>query len=676
MAYIGKDPAQIKRALNEKDTFTGDGSTVAFDLTSDASGANEIQVFVDNIRQEPGASDAYTLGEDGSGNLRRITFTAAPDSGAEIYVLNPKTTDSNLIVPSDNSVTEAKIATGAVTSTKILDGTIVNADINACAAISDTKLGTISTACKVATSAISQPGSSGVYLAGDGSWGAIDTTQQDTNAFNISLLGFKMAVNEGLTVFNLVDGVVDEFNDESGTDEAEGSNDLYCATSDFYQNLSSTPGCFSAGFSMTTITEPDTSTAGTNPTQGTGTMGNFSVPTGMTSASVYVWGTGGGGSSNSPNIRTGGGGGFTTGTLAVTAGQTLHVTAGEGGESVTPAVVLYGGFLGGGSNGFPQFDPSPSPQAGGSGGGVAGVFNTSGTAPTCFSAPNVFIVSGGGGSASNDHDGGSGGGLTGYSGSNNAGAGAAQTNTHDSVGGGGGDQEQGGQSLQYPGSYGEAEDGAFLEGGDVSMLDAPGYALHNHGAGGAGYYGGGAAARGSPNSDNSGGGGSSYYGHPQITCGATTAGAADSNGGGGTSSPLYVAGTNEGGQVGGEDGEDGYVLITGSGCIPAPGGSSTIVSTAFTATSVPTTARIVVFEEDVDTPTLNTDVIASISRDGGSTFTNATLTDSGYVTGSSGQRILTGQATISGQPSGQSMRWKLALANNTVKIHGVSLQWA
>ena len=81
-------------------------------------------------------------------------------------------------------------------------------------------------------------------------------------------------------------------------------------------------------------------------------------------------------------------------------------------------------------------------------------------------------------------------------------------------------------------------------------------------------------------------------------------------------------------------------------------------------------------EENVETPTLNTDIIASISRDGGSTFTTATLSDSGYVTGSSGQRILTGQATISGQPSGQSMRWKLALANNTVKIHGVSLQWS
>jgi|3_EtaG_2_1085321.scaffolds.fasta_scaffold07521_4 hypothetical protein len=103
--------------------------------------------------------------------------------------------------------------------------------------------------------------------------------------------------------------------------------------------------------------------------------------------------------------------------------------------------------------------------------------------------------------------------------------------------------------------------------------------------------------------------------------------------------------------------------------------STNIFSEPFASTSVATSARIVIFEENVDTPTLNTDIIASVSRDGGSTFTNATLTDAGYVTGASGQRILTGQATISGQPSGQSMRWKLALANNAVKIHGVSLSW-
>ena len=107
-----------------------------------------------------------------------------------------------------------------------------------------------------------------------------------------------------------------------------------------------------------------------------------------------------------------------------------------------------------------------------------------------------------------------------------------------------------------------------------------------------------------------------------------------------------------------------------------PSTSTTIVSEPFAAGSVPTTSRIVVFEENVATPTLNTDIVASISRNGGSNFTNVTLSDSGYVTGASGQRILTGSVDISGQPSGTAMRWKLALANNKVKIHGVSLQWA
>ena len=81
------------------------------------------------------------------------------------------------------------------------------------------------------------------------------------------------------------------------------------------------------------------------------------------------------------------------------------------------------------------------------------------------------------------------------------------------------------------------------------------------------------------------------------------------------------------------------------------------------------------FQENVDSITLNTDLIASVSRDGGSNFSTVTLTDEGYTVGSSGQRILSGTVDISGQPSGTSMRWKLALANNASKIHGVSLAW-
>ena len=57
MAYIGKKPEDTFRGLALKDTFTGDGSTVVFDLTNEApnGGDNEIEVFVENVRQEPGA---------------------------------------------------------------------------------------------------------------------------------------------------------------------------------------------------------------------------------------------------------------------------------------------------------------------------------------------------------------------------------------------------------------------------------------------------------------------------------------------------------------------------------------------------------------------------------------------------------------------------------------------
>jgi len=514
----------------------------------------------------------------------------------------------------------------------------------------------------------------------------IDSDTQDNNAFNISLLGFKMAVNEGLTVFNLVDGVVDEFNDESGTDEAEGSNDNYCATCDFYKNAND-PVSYSAGFTTTSVTEPDTSTAGTNPTAGSGTFGSFCVPACMTSVNVYTWGAGGASQAYLSPCRTssayGGGGGFSSGILGVTPGQTLGIVVGEGGQgAVTPDPNTKNGGLGGGG-GEPTSIPTSNDGMGGAGGGLSGAFNCTATSePALTTAPQAYIVAGGGGGSGLAFvcqpqcrtSGGQGGGSFGLAGSTiNPGA---QTSADPTTGaGGGGSQTVGGSSNAAPEP---TSDGSLFNGGSPACGQSDQF-----GAGGGGYYGGGSGAGGaSPTPYGSaGGGGSGYIAHPQITCGSfapQATGGTNKRVGAGVPSPLYVPGTNEGAvanvPINSADGEDGYVLLTATVCGSTT--STTIVSTAFTSTSVPTTSRIVVFEEDVDTPTLNTDVIASISRDGGTTFTNATLADSGYVTGSSGQRILTGQADISGQPSGQSMRWKLALANNTVKIHGVSLQWS
>jgi len=120
MAYIGKKPEDIFKGLANKDTFTGDGSTVAFDLTiaAPAGGDFDIEVFVENVRQEPGAGKAYTLGADGSGNIKRITFSTAPESAAEIYVINPGKQYETLTI-ADDSVTTAKILNNAVTAGKL-----------------------------------------------------------------------------------------------------------------------------------------------------------------------------------------------------------------------------------------------------------------------------------------------------------------------------------------------------------------------------------------------------------------------------------------------------------------------------------------------------------------------------------------------------------------------------
>ena len=66
---------------------------------------------------------------------------------------------------------------------------------------------------------------------------SIDLSASGTNPFNIGVLGLKLN-NEGLTVYNLVDGIVDEFHSESGIDTGENTNATYDSTSDFYSNQS------------------------------------------------------------------------------------------------------------------------------------------------------------------------------------------------------------------------------------------------------------------------------------------------------------------------------------------------------------------------------------------------------------------------------------------------------
>ena len=129
-SYLGEAPNPALRGLSKKDVFTGDGSTLTFDLAIAIPNVteNDIEVFVENIRQEPGTGKAYTLGFDGSSAFKRITFTAAPASGASIYVISGTET-TRLLAIADNTVSTAKIQDGAITAAKIADGAIVAAEI-------------------------------------------------------------------------------------------------------------------------------------------------------------------------------------------------------------------------------------------------------------------------------------------------------------------------------------------------------------------------------------------------------------------------------------------------------------------------------------------------------------------------------------------------------------------
>ena len=101
--------------------------------------------------------------------------------------------------------------------------------------------------------------------------------------------------------------------------------------------------------------------------------------------------------------------------------------------------------------------------------------------------------------------------------------------------------------------------------------------------------------------------------------------------------------------------------------------ASTFQSQARTATSAPTTVRLVLLGKEEVTQTLNTDTVFSISRNNGSNFSAVTMAESGTYN-SSGVKIYTGTVDVSGQPSGTQLVLKVTSAlNKRFTIHGYSI---
>jgi microcystin-dependent protein len=103
MAYIGNEPSVNFTSFAKQD-ITGDGGA-SYTLTYAVANANEIEVFVNNVRQEP--TVAYTV----SGTALTMTGNvASTDDFYVIYLGKALQTTT----PPDGSVTSAKIASSVI----------------------------------------------------------------------------------------------------------------------------------------------------------------------------------------------------------------------------------------------------------------------------------------------------------------------------------------------------------------------------------------------------------------------------------------------------------------------------------------------------------------------------------------------------------------------------------
>ena len=106
---------------------TFNGTATRFTLSNPGTNAQAHLVSVNGVIQKPNSGTSPSEGFAIDGN--DIIFASAPASGSDFFILTLGNT-INVGTPSDNTVTSAKI----------VDGTIVNADINASAAIAGSKL--------------------------------------------------------------------------------------------------------------------------------------------------------------------------------------------------------------------------------------------------------------------------------------------------------------------------------------------------------------------------------------------------------------------------------------------------------------------------------------------------------------------------------------------------------
>ena len=169
MATIGN---QIVSTPYVNDVFSGTGSQTAFTLTYAPASTAAIAVHVAGVYQAP---SAYTL----SGTT--LTFNSAPTAGSNNIQVLHLSIGFVAQVPSDGSVTTAKIATDAIITDKIANANVTDAKI---VSIANTKITGVITSTQLANTAVT----TGTY-GGASNVSVITVDQQGrvTSASNVSI---------------------------------------------------------------------------------------------------------------------------------------------------------------------------------------------------------------------------------------------------------------------------------------------------------------------------------------------------------------------------------------------------------------------------------------------------------------------------------------------------------
>ena len=115
MPYIGNQPAEQFTSFATQEFSTS--ATTSYTLDHAVTNENEIALFVNNVRQQPGSGKAYTA----TGTALTLSAaTASTDTmycvflGRALQTVTPATNSITTAMISDNAVTAAKLASGAI----------------------------------------------------------------------------------------------------------------------------------------------------------------------------------------------------------------------------------------------------------------------------------------------------------------------------------------------------------------------------------------------------------------------------------------------------------------------------------------------------------------------------------------------------------------------------------